>query len=140
MVFHHSVYASNDYLNAHGIPAKAEDLAKHRLISFSEENRLPFAKVNWLLEAGVAAPGQRHKPAFRVNSLMAMLRAVESGVGLAALPDYMVEDLPHVTKVLPELQRPTTDVYFVYPAELRHSKRVTVFRDFIIRKLAESRF
>ena len=140
VVLHHSVYASNAYLNNHGLPSKPEDLAKHRLISFSEENRLPFSQVNWLLEAGVLEGAPRHKPAFRVNSLMAMLRAVESNVGIAAMPDYMVEDLPNVTKILPELQRPTTDVYFVYPAELRHSKRVTVFRDFIIRKLSESRF
>src|SRR5690606_6884373 len=109
-------------------------------VSFSEDNRLPFAKVNWLLETGLPSEVQRHKPAFRVNSLMAMLRAEESGVGIAALPDYMVEGLPHATKILPELQRPSTDVYLVYPSELRHSKRVTVFRDFIMRKLAESRF
>lgn len=139
VIFHHSVYASNDYLQKFGVPQKPEDLTRHRLISFSEEGRLPFSKVNWLLEVGVPQD-VRHKPAFRVNSLMAMLRAVESSAGIAALPDYMMEDLPHVTQILPELPRPTTDVYFVYPAELRHSKRVTVFRDFIIRKLAESRF
>lgn len=139
VVFRHSIYASNEYLKNFGVPQKAEDLGQHRLIAFSEENRLPFAKVNWLLQAG-AQTGQRHKPAFRVNSLMAMLRAVESGVGIAALPDYMMENNTQVTKILPELERPTTDVYFVYPAELRHSKRVTVFRDFVIRKLAEGRF
>jgi DNA-binding transcriptional LysR family regulator len=140
VIFHHSVYASNAYLQQFGVPQKPEDLAQHRLIGFSEEGRLPFSKVNWLLEAGVAQDAPRHKPAFRVNSLMAMLRAVESGVGIAAFPDYMLEGLPHVTQILPELPRPTTDVYFVYPTELRHSKRVTVFRDFIIRKLSESRF
>lgn len=140
VIFHHSVYAANDYLKKFGVPQKPEDLAHHRLISFSEEGRLPFSKVNWLLETGVAQDAPRHKPAFRVNSLMAILRAVESGVGIAALPDYMLAGIPHVTQILPELARPTTDVYFVYPTELRHSKRVTVFRDFIIRKLAESRF
>ena len=34
----------------------------------------------------------------------------------------------------------TTDVYFTYPEELRHSKRIGVFRDFLLRKVAETRF
>ncbi|MCH2547600.1 MAG: LysR family transcriptional regulator [Alphaproteobacteria bacterium] len=140
VVFHHSVYASHEYLQRMGVPQKPEDLANHRLIGFSEEGRLPFSHVNWLLEAGLESGAPRHKPAFRVNSLMAMLRAVESGVGIAAFPDYMLEGLPHVAQILPELPRPSTNVYFVYPSELRHSKRVIVFRDFIIRKLSESRF
>lgn len=140
VVFHHSVYASHEYLQKFGVPQKPEDLHEHRLIGFSEEGRLPFSHVNWLLQAGIEEGQPRHKPAFRVNSLMAMLRAVESSVGIGAFPDYMLEGLPNVTQILPELPRPTTDVYFVYPTELRHSKRVTVFRDFILRKLSESRF
>ena len=139
LVFHHSAYASNDYLKKHGVPTKPEDLQKHRIIGFSDEVRMPFERVNWLLEVGAPA-GKPHKPALKVNSLMAMLRAVETGAGIAAMPDYMVEGSANITKVLPELDRPTTDCYFVYPAELKHSKRITVFRDFIIRKLTESRF
>jgi hypothetical protein len=42
--------------------------------------------------------------------------------------------------VLPELNVRTTDVYFTYPEELRHSKRIAVFRDFLLRKVAETRF
>jgi hypothetical protein len=30
-------------------------------------------------------------------------------------------------------------VYFVYPEELRHSARIEVFRDFLVRKVIESR-
>lgn len=139
-IFHYSVYASNDYLKHHGVPSKAEDLKQHKLIAFSEDARLPFARVNWLLDVGLAAKGERYNPHFKVNSLIAMLKAVESGVGLAALPDYMAKDAPLITKVLPNLERPSTEVYFVYPSELKHSKRVAVFRDFMIRKLAEARF
>jgi DNA-binding transcriptional LysR family regulator len=39
--------------------------------------------------------------------------------------------------VLPELEGPSFDAYFVYPEEMRASKRVSVFRDFLLRKLAE---
>jgi DNA-binding transcriptional LysR family regulator len=43
-------------------------------------------------------------------------------------------------QVLPELRGPSFDCYFVYPEELRHSKRVTVFRDFLLEKLSEQTF
>jgi hypothetical protein len=42
--------------------------------------------------------------------------------------------------VLPELSGPKVEAYFVYAEELRHSKRIAVFRDFIVRKVAESPF
>ena len=29
--------------------------------------------------------------------------------------------------------------YFVYPEELRHSRRVTVFRDFLLRRIADDK-
>ena len=34
---------------------------------------------------------------------------------------------------------PDTDVYFVYPEELRQSARISVFRDFLVRNIIESR-
>jgi hypothetical protein len=41
--------------------------------------------------------------------------------------------------VLPGLHGPSFDAYFVYAEELRHSKRIGVFRDFLVQKLAEFR-
>lgn len=131
-----SLYASNEYLRVAGVPGKPADLANHRLVTFGEDIRLPFAEVNWILKAGSAA-NEGRKPAFKINSLIGMLKAVESGIGVAGLPDYMVQGLPHVTKVLPELKGPATDVYFIYSVELRNSKRIKVFKDFLVRKLAE---
>ena len=42
-------------------------------------------------------------------------------------------------RVLPEIAGPPNEAYFVYPEELRSSKRISVFRDFLLRKVAESR-
>ena len=36
-----------------------------------------------------------------------------------------------------DLKTPKVDVFFVYPEELRNSKRVAVFRDFLLTKLAQ---
>lgn len=131
-----SLYASNDYLREHGIPNKPQDLQNHKLITFGEDSRMPFAEVNWLLTAGLTK-GEERKPAFKINSLYGMLKAVESGIGIAALPDYMARGIPNLTKVLPELKGPDTEVYFIYSMELKNSKRIKVFKEFLLRKLAE---
>ena len=65
---------------------------------------------------------------------------MQSGVGIASLPDYTIRQASQLVRILPELEGPSYDAYFVYPAELRHSKRIIVFRDYLIRKIAESQF
>ncbi len=52
----------------------------------------------------------------------------------------MVDPNLNVVKVLPDVAGPSAESYFVYPEELRHSKRIQVFRDFLVRKVAESKF
>ncbi len=131
-----SLYASNDYLRARGVPQKPQDLASHRLITYGEEPNLPFAEVNWILEAG-AGREEKREPYFVINSLLGMLKAVESSIGIAGLPDYMAQGSPRISKVLPELKGPPTEVYFIYSVDLRNSKRVKVFKEFLLRKLTE---
>jgi DNA-binding transcriptional LysR family regulator len=65
-----------------------------------------------------------------------MLKAVQSGLGLAAMPDYIGPELEGLLTVLPELKAPKINAYFVYPEEMRASKRVSVFRDFLVAELA----
>jgi DNA-binding transcriptional LysR family regulator len=52
----------------------------------------------------------------------------------------MVQGANDLVRVLPELEGPQIDAYFVYPEEMRASKRIQVFRDFLLRQVAESRF
>ena len=66
-----------------------------------------------------------------------MVSAVKTGVGIAALPDYMHGDDEGLVRVLTDVRAPKVDVFFVYPEELRNSKRVAVFRDFLLAKLAQ---
>ena len=122
------------YLKGAGIPSRAEELDAHRIICWGD-HRPPIDEVNWLAEAG-RRQGSPRRAAVEVNSLTGMLRAVQSGLGLAALPDYMGADLDGLLQVLPELKTPRLDAYFVYPEEMRHSKRVSVFRDFLVAELA----
>jgi DNA-binding transcriptional LysR family regulator len=48
----------------------------------------------------------------------------------------MGRELDGLLQVLPDLKPPRLDAYFVYPEEMRHSKRVSVFRDFMVAELA----
>ncbi len=123
-----------DYLKRHGIPTRAEELDAHRLVVWGEY-RPPIDDLNWLVEAG-RRPGAPRRATVEVNSLTGMLRAVQSGLGLAAFPDYMSRELDGLLPVLPDLKVPRFEAYFVYPEEIRHSKRVAVFRDFLIAELA----
>jgi DNA-binding transcriptional LysR family regulator len=131
------VCASPGYLKRYGVPQRAEDLDEHRLVLFGDY-RPPVADVNWLADAGRRAGGTR-RATLEVNSLQAMALAMLSGLGIGALPDYMALEMQGLVRVLPELKSPKVGVYFVYPEELRNSKRVAVFRDFLLAELANSR-
>jgi DNA-binding transcriptional LysR family regulator len=132
------IYATADYLQKHGTPQRPEDLEEHRVIVYGEDARPPVPGVNWLLEVGVKA-GQERRPILTVNNTYGMLRAIMSGLGVAALPDFVAGEHSGLVRVLPEVSGPPNEAYFVYPEELRTSKRISVFRDFLLRKVAEGR-
>jgi DNA-binding transcriptional LysR family regulator len=129
------VCASAEYLSQHGTPSKPEDLDDHRLILFGSY-RPPVEDINWLADAG-RKPGQPRRGVLEVNSLHGMALAIKSHLGIAAVPEYMAAEDDSLVRVLPEIKAPKVDVYFVYPEELRNSKRVAVFRDFLLARLAE---
>lgn len=135
MTMHHHVYAAPDYLKRHGMPKTPEDLNGHRIVVYGQSEHQGPADLNWLLEAGAE---HKRQPVLRVNSVYGIFRAVQSGLGLGALPDYMSHEAGNLVEVLPELRGPSIDAYFVYPEELRNSKRIAVFRDFLVRKIAEA--
>ena len=132
----YKVFASPEYIERHGIPKNPSELDKHRIIVYGEGANLPSSNGNWLLQAG-SAKGQKRRATLRVNSIYAILRAVEGGLGIGALPDYMQRESTRLVEVLPELKCPQIDAYFVYPEELRNMKRIAVFRDYLIMRIAE---
>jgi DNA-binding transcriptional LysR family regulator len=129
------IWASPEYLKANGMPEQAEDLDSHRLILFGDR-KPPVADVNWLAEVG-RRDGTPRRGALEVNSLQAMLVCIRAGLGIGAVPDYLVQDTTGLVAILPELKKPANDMYFVYPEELRNSKRVSVFRDFLVNSISE---
>ena len=137
MRVHTHIYGSVDYLDKHGAPQRIADLAQHELITYGDDWQPPVASLNWILEAGVQEEGlERRTSNLKINNVYGMLRAVENGLGLASLPDYLGALSPQLKRVLPDLEGPSFTAYFVYPEELRSSKRVAAFRDFLLEKVA----
>jgi DNA-binding transcriptional LysR family regulator len=128
---HFHVYASPAYIERFGEPKVTDDIDKHRLVIFGENAPTYLKDMNWLVSAG-REPGNHRTPSLSVNNIVAIRRAVEKGVGIAMLPDYMITPEWNLVTVLPDFEVPSYDCFFVYPEELRDSARVTVFRDFLL--------
>lgn len=139
MAVNFHLYASPEYIKRRGSPKRVEDLDRHSLITYGEDNSSPVGASNWLMELG-ASNEKKREPVLTVNNVYGLLLAVESGLGIAALPDYIVQGHSKAVRVLDDIAGPSFDTFFVYPEELRNSKRIAVFRDFLIRKVAETQF
>jgi DNA-binding transcriptional LysR family regulator len=138
MTVHTHLYAAPEYLERAPKLEVTDDLDHHRLISYGERGA-PVQSMNWVLLAGREDEDFRppRRAALQVNNIYGILRAAERGYGIASLPDYLGYTSRRMKRVLPEIEGPSFDAYFVYPEELRASKRVTVFRDFLLKKVAE---
>jgi DNA-binding transcriptional LysR family regulator len=136
---HINIYASASYIHRRGMPKTPEDLDGHSIIVYGEDARPPVQDLNWLLRLGVK-PGQRRTPVLCINNVYAIFKALQAGIGIGALPEFMVQGADDLVRVLPQIQGPRIDAYFVYPEELRNSKRIQVFRDFLLQQVAKSQF
>jgi DNA-binding transcriptional LysR family regulator len=135
---HHHVYASSEYIRKFGMPKSLADLDRHRIVTFGQAP--PYlATINWLETAGLDE-GRTRQPVLRVNNAAALRRAVMAGIGISSLPDYLVERDSGLVQVELQHEMPAFDTYFVYPEELKDSKRIVVFRDFIVAHAKEWSF
>ena len=130
------IYGSTKYLEKYGIPKTLNDLNKHRFISFGKGAPSPVFNPDWALKLGIK-DNKKRKSIMKVNSVMGLLLAVESGVGLAALPEYLVSSSNNVIKVLPNSAGPITEAHFVYPQSLKNVARVQAFRNFLYSKIGD---
>ncbi len=122
------LFATQDYLDQHGVPESFADLANHRLITQSVSARQVSESLAWfkpLLDSD-------HKSHLTVNSYFGVLQAVRHHVGIGVLPDYTSVEVPELVRVLPNEQSQMVPVFLAFPEELRHSKRVMAFRDFVL--------
>ena len=124
-----NLYASPAYLKEYGRPLSPKDLDDHRIIAYGDRST-PIQAMSFAERIGRDDDKPR-KAALTVNNVAAMLRAVEAGLGIADLPDYMASAVPGLERVLGQYTGPSFDLYFIYPSDLRRSKRIAAFRDFL---------
>ncbi len=131
------MFASPEYLAERGTPKTVEDLAKHDVVIFGE-GVLPYDSVNWITDE-LKRRNLTSNAVLRVNNLYGIYRAVKSGIGIGLLPEYFADPTARIVRVLPDVNGPPIEGYFVYPEELRNSARVAAFRDYLVREIAKAR-
>jgi DNA-binding transcriptional LysR family regulator len=130
---HFHAYASNGYLQRYGTPRTAQDLDGHRLLAYGERGSTYMSDVSWLATSG--RPAHDPRPfTMTHNNILALVKAVECGIGIAILPDYLISEAAGLVRILPSETMPTLDTYFVYPQELKNVNRIQLFRDFLVTK------
>ena len=126
------LYASPAYIKAHGQPQTLAELDDHRLLGLSASGvsfLLDNLNAHLTLERGAKNPRQT---AFTVNNIPALYRAVNEGLGIATLPDYLVGPDSPLVVLMPQIVTPELDVYFVYAEEMKNVARVQVFREYLV--------
>ncbi|MBI1492382.1 LysR family transcriptional regulator [Halocynthiibacter styelae] len=121
------LYASQGYLEQNGTPAELADLKHHRLLcqrTTSKQVNAAASFVQRLLAYNVPSM-------LTVNNYFGVLQGVKHDLGIGVLPDYVTQDVPDLVPVLPDEKSVEVPVYLAYPEELRASKRISAFRDFV---------
>jgi len=124
-----AVYASRSYIERHGRPERPEDINHHAIIDFSGDI------ANLLLAKWLRSVAPQATIAARSNSVIGLLMAAKSDVGLTILPVQLgdpAEELVRVIDPLPELM---SKVYLLVHPDLRHTPRVSAFFDLVIAEM-----
>jgi DNA-binding transcriptional LysR family regulator len=132
-------YASTNYVRRFGAPKDLSELDRHRILSYSGQPSQHLGAITWIETVGRKSAAPR-VPVFRANSVVALKYAVRAGIGIGMIPDYMTEEEGDLVTVLTEIEPPTLPILFVYPEELKNSKKVQVLRDFLVGKARQWKY
>lgn len=129
------IYASPEYLDRRGTPVAIEDLLAHDIISFGPDSLSHISNLAWFKKL---APTLRPpEPRLTVDNLYGVMHAAESGIGVSALPDYLVRGRKNLVRILPSYEITQYRAYYCYAPELKGTKRVGLFYDFLREQIRE---
>lgn len=128
-----AIYGSRHYLDAHGRPKSLADLAAHRLIGL-DQSMAKHRVATWLQEIAPNTP-----LAARSSSVLGLVAAAKSGVGLAPLPIALGDAESDLVRVLGPVPALTRNWRLLTHPDLRHTPRVAAFFDFITDEIAALR-
>ncbi len=121
------LYASPAYLATNGTPLRLEDMADHRLICQNTDSNQVSAGLQLVQQLMM----YDLRSMLTVNNYFGVLQGVINNLGIGVLPDYLTQDFPDLVQVLPDTESADVPVFLAYPEELRASKRVAAFKDFV---------
>ena len=121
------LYASPEYLEARGTPTHLPEIADHRLIC--QNPATPQVAAGAMLIQSLLA--YDIGSTLTVNNYFGVLQGVLNHLGIGVLPDYITDDFPTLVRVLPDIESAEVPVFLAYPEELRQSKRIAAFREFV---------
>lgn len=128
-----AVYGSHKYIERRGRPARVEDLDRHAMVGL-DESMANHRAAKWLREVAPDA-----EIAARISSVLGLVSAAKSGIGLTAMPTALGDaeaDLVRVLGPIPELTRSWR--LLTHP-DLRKTPRVSAFFDFVNDEIAALR-
>jgi DNA-binding transcriptional LysR family regulator len=125
------LYASPGYLKEYGVPKTVEELSNHRLIAFGGYYTHPFNFMDWHLTAGMPL-GQMREPYIQANLAPIRCKLAQANLGIICLPTYHpgLKEM-NLVEVLPDVQGPTLDQYFIFSRQFKDSKRINIFINYI---------
>lgn len=128
------LYASRGYIENFGLPKSAEELDNHRLIIFSTLRKSFLGNVDWHLNLG-CAPGVSRKPFLQVNSSLALTKAAKQGLGIISMnPNF--PGVENLVEILPEIVGHRVDIYFSYNRNLKSSRRIKAFQEYLLQNVS----
>lgn len=127
-----AVYASPAYIAQHGTPAEVSDLNRHTVVSL-DKSLVQHRLVLWLNQVAPHAA-----VASRSSSILGLLQAAKSGIGIAPLPMAIAEEAGLV-RVLGPISELTKVWRLLTHPRLRHTPRISAFFDFIVDERAALR-
>ena len=129
------LYATREYIARHGAPKTLDDMKNHRLIFQNPKSPQVLAGQNLVRELMTYEIGST----LTVNNYFGVLQAAIHNLGIGMLPDYVTHAIDTMVRVLPDVESMEVPVYLAYPEELRHSKRIEAFRDFVENEILEDK-
>ena len=118
---HHGLFASNAYIARMGLPVGAEHCADHEIIAYGRE-------IAHFDAAHFTAALLRGKtPVARMNDLVSMAKAVEAGLGLAALPNFVGRQLAGTRYLMPAGNGLPVDIWVLCHESQRKNAKVKAF-------------
>ena len=126
--------ASPALLAARPSPARPEDVGRFTLLQHVTR---PQAWQEWLRACGVEDLDGRVGPRFEQFHMV--IQAAIAGVGLALLPQFLIQEELASGRLVVAIDRPVTSeyaYYLVYPERKADSQRVVLFRDWLLGQCA----